>query len=136
MALLEELKANLSKKAKIVGDVLERVNNLKYYLGFGIFCGYFPAKESDIPFLVNNGANIIESAGAYLTLSTLFGKKVGASTFLIASAMEIGQYYGMQGTFDPKDFVAYGVGVLGGMGLEKIIDNYSAKRKEKNKEKE
>lgn len=105
-------------------------NNARYWTGLAIFSAYWPAKASNVPLLVENGANSIEAAGAYILLSSIIGKPKAAITTLTAmGGAEIAQNFGVwpfPGTYDPKDFLAFGLGVGVAVGLEKMISHFSS----------
>lgn len=103
---------------------------IRYLAGVAIFAAYFPAKKSGIPLLFENGANAIETAGAYIAVSTIVKKPVAAVAVLATTiAAETAQYFGlMDGTYDPYDFLAYGVGVGTVVGLEGIVSKLSNKK--------
>jgi len=46
--------------------------------------------------------------------------------FAGCSALEIAQHFGLyHGTFDPKDFIAYGVGTALALGIDKLAKRFS-----------
>ena len=116
-------------------DTLEKKLISHLYSGLAAYTLGIASKAYSGPFkdiIQGQGWDFAAAMGLYHVLSIpeslLFPIKnkivKAASVFGMLSVLEIGQYFGIYpGTFDPKDFIAYAVGVLVALGIDKIIDS-------------
>lgn len=140
---------NIFKKIETsIEDSLEHVgikNGIKYFtLGMAGIMGYVSCGSGIIsknPYIRGNLGDSFLSGAFYYSLRYWGIPKVysGIATFCVASLAEISQLVmkpggfdplNFAGTFDPLDFLAYGLGVIQAIGLDSVI---KVKDKPKNK---
>ena len=122
------------KKAYIdVSDIKDsRKHFLKYFSG-GIFSSlaYRACEHSHNSVVRGNLGNSFEAMTPYYGLRMIGFNKIPSAigSFVITSIFELAQYAGFcPGTYDPKDFAAYALGISVALGLD-ILSSKSQRKK-------
>jgi hypothetical protein len=134
------MKEILKKIEAKIEDTLEKSvkNGMKYYvagMAAGII-GYVSCGSgivSENPYIRGNLGDSLLSGAYYCALRSWGISKAysGIATFCMASLGELSQFTGLaKGTFDPLDFLAYGLGIILAIGIDSVIQ---VKNKPKNK---
>ena len=117
--------AHIMSSSFLFGYENDIASPLSYYLGFRIV-------EKKMSSVLNVSPHTFKLINGGFFLSTYCGAELLQKFHLYGKMWELLGIHKSNSTYDPKDFLAYGVGIAAALGVDYVVTKYQERKKQTN----